>query len=466
MALAMLLPALGDLQSGNHDWLVFTEAAVTVFMVSGLILAATRGAKARITARLGFLLTSSLWATGCLLGALPLYYSHLPISFAAAVFESASGITTTGSTVLTGLDTMPRGILLWRSLLCWIGGVGFVGVALLLLPSLRVGGVKLFSAESSSASEKVLPRAHQVANAILLSYMVLSVSCVLCYFLAGMSLFDAVNNAMTTVSTAGFSTHDASFGYYADHPMILIFSTIFMLLSSLPFIFYIKAALPGRRGRLVEPQVRVFLLIVLICGLILGVHLNSISHEGYSRSLTAAFFNFASAISSTGYASEDFTRWGPLSYCLFFLAFFIGGCSGSTAGGIKVNRLIILWRLAVARLTILFSPHRIIKIRYGADEVSDNTVQNILLFICLFFLCWLAGSCLLLMIGLDFTTALTGAVSSLSNIGLSFGAIIGPGGSFAHMPDSALWVFSFLMMAGRLELITVFVLFVPAFWRR
>jgi len=466
MALAMLLPALDDLQSGNRDWLVFTESAVTVFMVSSLIIAATRGAKEQFTARLGFLLTTGLWATGCLLGALPLYYSHLPISFAAAVFESASGITTTGSSVLTGLDTMPRGILLWRSLLCWIGGVGFVGVALLLLPSLRVGGVKLFTTESSSASEKVLPRVHQVANAILLSYMVLSISCVLCYFLAGMSLFDAVNNAMTTVSTAGFSTHDASFGYYAGRPMILVVGTVFMLLSSLPFIFYIKAALPGRRGHLAEPQVVVFLLIVLVSGLALGFHLQGNTHESYFTALPAAFFNFASAISSTGFESEDFTAWGPMAYALFFLAFFIGGCSGSTAGGIKVNRLIILWRLAAAKLTMLFSPHRIIKIRYGGQEVTDNAIQSILLFICLYFICFLIGSALLLLIGLDFTTALTGAVSSLSNIGLSFGAIIGPGGSFGHMPDSALWVFSFLMMAGRLEIITVCVLFVPAFWRR
>lgn len=466
MAMAMLLPALSDLRTGNRDWQVFIQSAITTFMLASLVLVATRGAKEQFNARLGFLLTTGLWVTACFLGALPLYFSHLPISFAQAAFESVSGVTTSGATMLSGLDTMPRGILLWRSLLCWIGGVGFIAVALLLLPSLRVGGVKLFYAESSNTSEKVLPRIHQIGNAILLSYLLLTLVCALSYFAAGMSLFDAVNHAMTTVSTAGFSTHDSSLGFYARKPLILFTAIIFMLLSSLPFIFYIKAALPRQRRNFMDPQVNVFLLLILIIGLLLTLWLHFAEGVRLPKALLDSFFHFTSILSSTGYVTEDYSLWGPFAFGIFFIAYFVGGCSGSTAGGIKINRLIILWYLTTAKLTALISPHRIIKIRYGEAEIGAGTAQNILLFVCLYIISIIGGSALLLSAGLDFTTAFTGAVGALSNIGQGFGAMIGPAGNFAHMPDSALWIFSFLMLTGRLEIITVFILFVPAFWRR
>ncbi|WP_039759770.1 potassium transporter TrkG, partial [Bartonella queenslandensis] len=218
----MLLPIFVDLHDNNHNWIIFLYSCAITTMLTTLLLLATKGATCRFSARLGFMLTVCLWLTGSIVGALPLYLSPLPISLAGAIFESVSGITTTGSTVLSGLDNLSRSILLWRSIICWIGGIGFIGLALLLLPSLRVGGVRLFHMESSDKSEKILPRINQIANGIIIAYVGLTLACMLSYFAAGMSLFDAINHAMSTVATAGFSTHDASFGYFADTPAILI----------------------------------------------------------------------------------------------------------------------------------------------------------------------------------------------------------------------------------------------------
>ena len=466
MGITMLLPALADLRAGNSDWVVFIRSAATTIMLATLILLSTRGAVCRFSARLGFLLTFCLWFTGCFLGALPLYFSHLPISLASAVFEAVSGITTTGATVLTGLDSLPRGILLWRSLLCWIGGIGFIALALLLLPSLRVGGVRLFNMESSDRSEKVLPRVNQIANGIIIAYLGLTLLCMLSYFAVGMTMFDAVNHAMTTVATAGFSTHDASLGYFSQTPSVLIIATIFMLLSALPFILYVKLVLPERSKRLADPQVVVFLTIILIASFSLATWLRF--HYGFSfhRAFLDSIFHFVSVITTTGYVAEDYLLWGPFALGVFFLASFIGGCAGSTSGGIKINRLIILWRLTKVSLTRLLSPNTVMKVRYGGSDVSGDIAQTVLLFLCLYMTTLVIGAMLLVVTGLDFVSAFTGALTALSNVGPGFGDTIGPVGNFSTVGDWALWILSFLMLAGRLEIVTVIILFTPAFWRK
>jgi len=465
MAVAMLIPALADLRWGSADYEVFVESSVTVFIVAALVLAATRGSQPPITMRVGFLLAASLWLTASILGALPLYYSYLPISFARAVFESVSGITTTGATALTGLEHMPHGILLWRSLLCWIGGVGFITVTLLLLPSLRAGSVKLSSSESSSTSEKVLPRVHQIANAILLAYLMLSFLCALSYFVCGMSMFDAINNSMTTMATAGYSTHDSSFAYYADHPAIFWVSTIFMILASLPFAFFIKAVLPKRKRMFADEQIKWFICTVIFSGITMGVWIHFYTGKPLFAAVTAAFFNFTSLISTTGYMSEDYGQWGGYAFALLFLSNFPGGCSGSTAGGIKFNRIVIFTRLMAVRLTAHFSPSRVMKVRYGGEVVSPEVCQSVSLFVALYLLSLMFGTTLLLAFGCGFETAFTGALTTLSNVGPGFGPVIGPTGNFSTMDDPSFWVLSFLMLIGRLELVTIFVLFIPSFWR-
>lgn len=465
MAIAMLLPAFADLREGNNDWVVFIHSGLTTFIIASLVLVATRGATVHFSARLGFLLTSSLWLTACLLGALPLYFSHLPLSFAQAVFESVSGVTSTGATMLTGLDTLPRGILLWRSLLCWIGGVGFIALALLILPSLRIGGIKLFHMESSDTSEKVLPRIHQIANAIITAYLGLTLVCALCYFAAGMPLFDAINHAMSTVATAGFSTHDASLGFFRGNTTILLLATIFMILSALPFVVYIKVFLPRRRQRFFDPQIKLFITLVAGCSFILGVWLHFSREIPFHQALPNAAFHFVSVITTTGYATEDYSLWGPFAFGVFFLASFTGGCAGSTSGGMKINRLIVLWRLTIGNLTSLLSPNAVVKVRYGDSEISAEIAQRVLLFLCLYMASMIIGAMLLITAGLDFVSAFTGALTALSNVGPAFGDTIGPVGNFSTVNDTALWILNFLMLTGRLEIMTIFILFTPAFWR-
>ncbi|MGH7005645.1 MAG: TrkH family potassium uptake protein, partial [Alphaproteobacteria bacterium] len=372
----------------------------------------------------------------------------------------------TGATVLTGLDAMPRGILMWRSLLCWFGGLGFVGLGLLLLPSLRVGGIQLLHMESSDKSEKILPRIHQIAMGIILAYLSLTLICTMLYFAAGMGMFDAVNHGMTTVATAGFSTHDSSLGFYAHNRAILIIATIFMILGALPFVLYIKALMPQKLMALFDPQVILFFAIVIGFSVFLAVGLKLETNIGFGDALIAATFNLVSVISTTGFATEDYTLWGSEALGLFFLVTFLGGCSGSTSGGIKLNRIIVLWQLASASLTRLIMPNAIIKMRYGRSEITQDAAQSALLFIFLYMASLVLGATALAMLGNDLGTAITGALTALSNVGPGFGDTIGPVGNFSTVGDPSLLVLSYLMLAGRLEIITIVILFTRRFWSR
>ncbi|MEP7454553.1 TrkH family potassium uptake protein [Phyllobacterium sp. SB3] len=466
MAGTMLIPALVDLHIGNSDWLVFVQSAIFTGVLSGLVVLATHKSEIRFSPRLGFLLIVAIWLTAALLGALPLYFSTLPISFAKALFESMSGITSTGATVLTGLDTMPRGILMWRSLLCWFGGLGFVGLGLLLLPSLRVGGIQLLHMESSDKSEKILPRIHQIAQGIILAYLTLTLLCTMLYFVAGMGMFDAINHGMTTVATAGFSTHDSSLGFYAHNRAILVIATIFMILGALPFVLYIKALMPQRLSSLADPQLILFFSIVIGFSFFLAVGLKLETNIGFGDALIASSFNLVSVISTTGFATEDYTLWGAEALGIFFLVTFLGGCSGSTSGGIKLNRIIILWQLASASLTRLIMPNAIIKMRYGRSEITQDVAQSALLFIFLYMASLVIGATVLTMLGNDLGTSITGALTALSNVGPGFGDTIGPVGNFSTLNDASLLVLSYLMLAGRLEIITIVILFTRRFWSR
>ncbi len=466
MAATMLVPALVDLHSGNGDWIVFAKSAILAGVLCGLISLATHNPEIRFSPRLGFLLIVAIWLTAAVLGSLPFIFSPLPISIIKAFFESMSGITSTGATVLTGLDTMPRGILMWRSLLCWFGGLGFIGLGLLLLPALRVGGIQLLHMESSDKSEKVLPRIHQIATGIVLAYVSLTLLCTLLYFAAGMGMFDAINHGMTTVATAGFSTHDSSLGFYAHNRAILIIATIFMILGALPFVLYIKAVMPQRQMSLRDPQVTLFFIIIIGFSLFLAVGLRIETGIGFGDALIAASFNLVSVITTTGFVTEDYTLWGAEALGIFFLVTFIGSCSGSTSGGIKVNRLIILWQLASANLTRLIMPNAILKMRYGRSEISQEVAQSALLFIFLYMASLVVGATVLAMLGNDLGTAFSGALTALSNVGPGFGETIGPAGNFSTIGDPSLLVLSYLMLAGRLEIITVVILFTRRFWSR
>ncbi|MEF2552463.1 TrkH family potassium uptake protein [Aurantimonas sp. A2-1-M11] len=459
----MLIPALVDLADENDDWRVFVGCSLLVGMVCILLAAATRGERPKFTQRLGFQLVTSVWLFATLIGALPIYISSVNVTFAGAIFESMSGLTTTGSTVISGLDALPRGLLMWRSLLQWLGGIGIIGMVLLVLPSLRAGGLALFHMESSDKSDKVLPRVNQLTGGLIAAYAVLTVMCTVAYTSLGMSFFDAINHAMTTMATGGYSTHDSSMGYFENNG-ILVAATVFMILGALPFVIYIRAFLPRRFQLWRDPQIAVFLVTCLVLSLAIAVTRRIINDTPFGEALISSTFNLVSVITTTGYASEDYTLWSNAAIGLFFLATFLGGCAGSTSGGIKANRLVILYRLVRSSFRRLVRPHAIIRLKYGNDDISSDTIQTVTIFFFLFFGTLLLGTVLLTMFGLDLITAFSGALTAIANVGPGFGQIIGPAGNFASLPDPALWTLSGMMLLGRLELVTVLILLFPSVW--
>lgn len=460
MGAVMLVPAFLDFHHKNPDWLVFLESCLVVCMLSLLMFLATRGQRVRFCARFGFLLTVSLWVTAIIIGALPLYFSHQGIAFSHAIFESTSGVTTTGATVLVGLDHFPKGLLLWRSFLCFLGGIGFVGLALLLLPSLRIGGSKLYQMESSNESEKILPRVSQIANGIVISYVGLSGFCILCYYIGGMSLFDAVNYSMSTIATAGFAPHDQALDYY-NSPVLWLVGCWFMLLASLPFNLYVKLVLSGFSGSFRDPQIKFFLVIIIFLSFIIAVALHFSQHLHFAKSFLESFFQLVSAITTTGYSVKGSPHWGGVPLAILFLATFIGGCAGSTTGGIKINRLFVFVKIIMSFFNRLISPHKVIKVRYGSAELSQAVMQSVLFYISLYFISLLFGTLALVMTDMPFDVALMAAQESLSNTGIMlFDRAIN-----FHTNSNALWIQSFLMLAGRLELTALFIIFTPVFWR-
>ncbi len=460
----MLLPALVDFADGNDDYLVFVGSSLLIAALCTLVAVATRGPRVQPSPRLGFVLVTGVWLVSCAVAAVPLYMASIGLTVSDAVFESVSGLTTTGATVINGLDDMPRGILLWRSLLNWLGGIGIVGMVLLILPSLRVGGLSLFHLESSDRSDKMLPRVQQLASGIVSVYLVLTVACAVSYGSFGMDDFDAVNHAMSTVATGGFSTKDASLGYF-DNDGILAVATVFMTLGALPFVLYIRFFLPRQFQRWSDPQVPLFLGICVVATAILVVMRMVHNEVGLGEALVSSAFNFVSIITTTGFISEDFTRWSHAAVGVFFVAMFIGGCAGSTSGGIKVNRILILWNVVQAGFGRLLRPRSVQSLKYGHKDISADGIQSVTIFVSLFFMLLMLGTAMLATLGLDFVTAFSGALTAVANTGPGFGEVIGPAGNFSAVDDPALWVLSFLMLVGRLEIVTVLILLSPAFWR-
>lgn len=460
----MTIPAAIDLADGNPDWMVFVGSACVTAGISSLVAVATQGRSIKPTPRFGFLLVTVVWLVSCLIGTLPFYFADVGLRFDEAVFESVSGLTTTGATAISGLDDLPRGLLMWRSLLNFLGGIGIIGMALLILPSLRVGGLALFHLESSDRSAKLLPRVSQLAAGIVSVYAGMTVLCAILYLMCGMSLFDAVNHAMSTLATGGFSTYDASLGHFGSNAILAV-ATVFMLAGALPFVLYIRFFLPRRFKRWRDPQVTLFFALCLVLTLVLTATRMWINEVPLGTALLSSAFNLVSVITTTGFVSEDFTIWSHAATGVFFLAMFIGGCAGSTAGGIKVNRIIILYQLVRANFRQVIHPHSVQRLKYGDDEISIETLSSVAIFVFLFFLSLLVGTTVLSICGLDLLTAFSAALTAVGNVGPGFGSQIGPAGNFAELSPPVLWVLSFLMLIGRLELVTVLVLFSPGFWR-
>jgi trk system potassium uptake protein TrkH len=464
LALAMTLPALADLVVDNPDWRVFASAAALTLFIGVALTLSTRSATRRINLRQAFILTALCWLVIPTFGALPFTFSALNMHYPDAFFEAMSGVTTTGSTVIVGLDQAPPGILLWRALLQWLGGIGIIAMAITVLPLLGVGGMQLFRMENSDKSEKAMPRMAQVAGWTGVIYLCLTVLCASLYWVAGMSGFDAIAHAMTTIATGGYSTHDTSVGYFGSASIDAI-AVVFMLIGSMPFVLYLRAlrGAPGSLWR--DEQVRLFLFIVVMSVAVMTLYLHLKNGVVAVNALRLAAFNVVSVITGTGYATTDFGLWGGFAVAALFCMMFIGGCAGSTTCGLKVFRFQVLYAAANIQLRRLLQPNGVFIPYYNRKPISEQVLASVMAFFFLFILCWAALAIGLGFTGLDFLSATSGAASAIANVGPGLGDMIGPGGNFAEVPIAAKWMLSFGMLLGRLELFTILVLVMPSFWR-
>ncbi len=464
LGLAMIVPMLVDLAEGRGHAIVFIESGLITVLAGGVIaLSCANGVKEGLTIQQTFLLTTGVWLMLPIFGALPFMLGQPDSSFTDAVFEAMSGLTTTGATVLTGLDTMPKGLLMWRGILQWLGGIGIIVVAMVFLPELKVGGMQIFKSEAFDTFGKILPRAGQIATQISVIYLWLTLACVLSYLALGMNTFDATVHALTTVSTGGFSNYDSSFGKFSGNMEYA--ASIFMVLAALPFARYVQLINGNPLALHRDPQVRGFLLTISVLVLIIFIALQRVFPHHWEQSLREALFNITSIISGTGYASVDYMTWGPFPIAMFFFIGLIGGCAGSTACSIKIFRYQLLFASIRAQLRRIRSPHGIFTPRYAGRPISQDVLTSVITFFMFFVVTLGLVSVALSMTGLDFVTSISGAGASLGNIGPGLGEIIGPAGNFSSLNSTAKWILTAAMLIGRLELLAVYVILTVKFWR-
>ncbi|WP_300389925.1 TrkH family potassium uptake protein [Henriciella sp.] len=467
LGVAMLPSALLDIADGSDQWPIFlVSSAISILIGAGLAVL-SGGAPPSTTTREAFLLTVLIWIVLPVIATIP--FISYGQSFTDALFEAVSGLTTTGATVMTGLDSTPRGILLWRAILQWIGGIGIIVTAIAILPMLRVGGMQLFQIESSDMSGKVLPRITEITAQTGIVYVIISAACALTYAASGMTPFDAIAHSMTTMSAGGYSTHDTSFGYFADTPAAYA-ATFFMFVAGLPFSLLTLMILHGRwRPMFTDPQPRLYVSLAVGFAVVIVIWheavvdppiFNHIFH-GFREAL----FNIISIMTGTGYASAPYDTWGEPAVVVFLIATFLGGCAGSAACGIKMFRLEISFKAVLAYAAQIVRPNRVVRIRYAGRTVPSDTLQSVMVFVFLYMATFIVAAILLSMTGEDLLTSISGAATSVSNVGPGLGPVIGPSGTFQPLSDAGKWICLTAMLLGRLEFVAVFTLLTARFWR-
>ena len=410
-----------------------------------------------------FLLTALSWFSIAVFSSLPFIFSNLNLSITDSFFESMSGITTTGSTIITDLNSSPKAILLWRALLQWLGGIGIIVMAITLMPIMNVGGMQLFKVSSSDASEKILPKTKEITLRLILIYLILTFLCSFFYNICGMKFFDSLTHSMTTIATGGFSNYNESIGYF-NNIKIEIISMIFIILGSIPFISYIKFLSGKKNIFYTDTQIKSFIKIIFYSIVILFFYLTIFNKSFSDVSLRSISFNVISILTGTGYVTQNFDNWGSFPLIYFLILMFIGGCAGSTACGIKIFRVQILYLFLKNQLKKIIYPRGIFIIKYDNNNVNEKFMASIIAFIYLYIIIFFIITAMLTLSGLDFTTSISGAATSISNVGPGLGELIGPNGNFSQLPDFSKWILSFGMILGRLELFAILVLFLPSFW--
>ena len=460
----LFIPLIAELIYKTESWQSYAVPILLYLIVGGSLVISNKNVDLNITLKEAFIITVISWILLTFLCAVPFIFTKINLSFIDALFESMSGVTTTGSTVLINLESYPKGILLWRSFLQWIGGIGIVIIALFILPFLRVGGMQLFHLEGDDPYDKFLPKISSVITKISIIYLSLTFILILFYYVFGMSIFDAITHSFTTISTGGFSNHDQSFALFNNK--ILFISIIFMIIGSLPFLVIARTTSRNLFIIFKDHQVRLFLIILLVAITIIYILAKDyIDGSDVITKVVNVSFNTISIISGTGFVSENFENWGNYASVLFLILMFIGGCAGSTTGGIKVFRFQILFKYINLHLKKMLKPHSVVVSHFNNRKVPESTYESVMTFFFLYILTFSVSALLLSFSGLDFLTCISGAASAISNVGPGLGNTIGPDGYYGELNSYSKIILISTMFLGRLEMLTILILLIPSFWK-
>ena len=461
LGIFMLIPVIAQLLYNEVDASFLSSSIVTIVFGTLFFLSNLDHDK-KLNLQQAFLLTALSWLSIAIFGSLPFIFSNIEFSFTNAFFESMSGITTTGSTIISDLQNIPKGILFWRAILQWLGGIGIIVMAITLMPIMNVGGMQLFKISSNDSSEKILPKSKEIALRLIYIYSGLTALCAFSYKILGMNTFDSLTHSMTTIATGGFSNYNESIGFF-NSVSIEISAMIFIILGSIPFIVYIKFINGNKKIFFSDIQIKTFLKIIIFSIIILSIYLSI--NNSIQLNLRSIFFNVVSILTGTGYVNAQFDNWGGFPLILFLGLMFIGGCAGSTTCGIKIFRIQIIYSFISNQLKKIIYPKGIFVLKYNQNPVDNKFIASIISFIYMYLVIFFVIAALLSVTGLDFITSISGAATSISNVGPGLGSIIGPNGNFSSLPDISKWILSLGMILGRLELFAILVLFLPSFWR-
>ena len=460
----MLIPIISQLVFDQFNSTFLVSSIITIIFGSLFVISNLSHEK-KISLQGAFILTALAWISIAIFGSLRFYFSILNLSFTDSFFESMSGITTTGSTIITNLNAVPKGILLWRALLQWLGGIGIIIMAITLMPIMNVGGMQLFKISSIDTSEKILPKSKQISLRLILIYSILTVSCGFFYKIFGMNYFDSLTHSMTTLATGGFSNYNESIGFF-NNRYIEVTSMIFILSGSIPFIAYIKFLSGNKNIFIKDSQIKAFLKIIAISIIIMLIYLILFQGKSFSSNIVDISFNIISILTGTGYVTTNFDDWGNFPLIFFLFLMFIGGCAGSTACGIKIFRFQLLMHFISIQLKKIIYPRGIFIIKYDGKNIDDKFLSSVISFIFLYITIFFVITLLLSSTGLDFLTSVSAAATSISNVGPGLGEIIGPNGNFSELSIFSKWILCTGMILGRLELFAILILFLPSFWRK
>ena len=464
LGLSMIIPILIQILYNETDS-GFIGSGIIAIIFGMLFYLSNLDHDKKINIQQAFVLTALSWLSIAIFGSLPFIFSDINLSVTDAFFESMSGITTTGSTIINNLDDSPKGILFWRAMLQWLGGIGIIVMAITLMPIMNVGGMQLFKISSNDKNEKILPKTKEISIRLIYIYLSLTFTCSVIYKLCGMSFFDSFTHAMTTIATGGFSNYNESIGYFNNF-YIELTSIIFILSGSIPFLAYLKFINGDRNILFSDTQIKSFFKIILFSIAILFFYLAIVNRSFTDISLMSVSFNVISILTGTGYVTENFSNWGNFPLLFFLILMFIGGCAGSTTCGIKIFRVQILYQFFSNQIKKIVFPHGIFNTKYEKQNIDEKFMSSVITFIYLYILIFFISTALLSLTGLDFVTSISAAATSISNVGPGLGDLIGPNGNFSSLSDYSKWILSLTMILGRLELFAILVLFLPSFWRK